>query len=407
MQPESATFVCSPHQRGPKIHNDVKVDMTELSKGGLISLPTKNAPILRLNGLAPYYTMFPLTFPFNALRNSRPGDWVLDPFCGRGTTLLAARLRGLPSIGIDSNPVAVAIAAAKLVNVSAKQIIKLAAQVLEACGATNVSDVPTGNFWSLCFDERTLSDICRLRTYFLRTCTTQTDIALRGLLLGILHGPRNKGAPTYLSNQMPRTYSTKPSPAIKYWKSHHLEPVYVDVLDAITRRAHFTFSEVPPFVRGKVIRDDSRSLENLSSRTKVSWVVTSPPYYGMRTYFPDHWLRNWFVGGPSDVCYTDATQLSHAGDESFIQDLASVWYSVAKRCLPNARLVCRFGALPSAEKDPRELLRKSLALADCGWTVSTIRNAGASTRGKRQSDQFGAGRSTPIDEIDLYAVLKK
>ena len=381
--------------------------MKELSKIGLISLPPKNAPILRLNGLAPYYTMFPLTFPFEALRHGRPGDWVLDPFCGRGTTLLAARLRGLPSIGVDSNPVAVAIAAAKLVNVSSKKITKLATQVLEDRLGAIADDVPTGDFWSLCFDERTLSDICRLRTYFLNSCMTQTEIALRGLLLGILHGPRNKGAPTYLSNQMPRTYSTKPSPAIKYWKSRQLEPVYVDVLDAITRRADFTFSEVPPFVRGRVLRDDSRSLANLSSRTKVSWIVTSPPYYGMRTYFPDHWLRNWFVGGPSDVCYTDATQLSHAGDESFIQDLASVWSSVAKRCQPNARLICRFGAIPSAKKDPRQLLRASLALADCGWTVTTIKNAGAATRGKRQSDQFSEGRSTPIDEIDLYAVLKK
>ncbi len=381
--------------------------MKELSKGGLICLPAKNASLLRLNGLAPYYTMFPLAFPFDALRQSKPGDWVLDPFCGRGTTLLAARLRGLPSIGVDSNPVAVAIAAAKLVNVTAKKITKLAAQVLSEREGTSNDQIPCGDFWSLCFDERTLTDICRLRNYLLSNCTSQTEIALRGVLLGILHGPRNKGAPTYLSNQMPRTYSTKPSPAVKYWKSHRLEPVYVDVLDAITRRAGFTFSEVPPFVRGKVVKDDSRSLANLSSQTKVSWVVTSPPYYGMRTYFPDHWLRNWFVGGPSDVCYTDATQLSHAGDESFIQDLASVWSSVAKRCLPNARLVCRFGAIPSAKKDPRQLLRKSLAMADCGWTVTTIKNAGAATRGKRQSDQFSEGRSIPIDEIDLYAVLKK
>lgn len=381
--------------------------MKELIKGGLICLPPKNAALLRLNGLAPYYTMFPLTFPFNALRHSNPGDLVLDPFCGRGTTLLAARLRGLPSIGVDSNPVAVAIAAAKLVCVNANKIIKLAAKVLDERREASHDDVPTGDFWSLCFDERTLIELCRLRNYLLANCTTQTEIALRGLLLGILHGPRNKGAPTYLSNQMPRTYSTKPSPAVKYWKAHRLEPVYVDVLDAITRRADFTFCEVPPFVKGKVVRDDSRLLANLSSRTKVSWVVTSPPYYGMRTYFPDHWLRNWFVGGPSDVCYTDATQLSHAGDEAFIQDLASVWSSVAEICRPNARLVCRFGALPSSKKDPRQLLRQSLALAKCGWTVTTIKNAGPATRGKRQSDQFSGGRSTPIDEIDLYAVLKK
>jgi len=56
--------------------------------------------------------MFPLDFPLGALAEGRPGEWVLDPFCGRGTTLFAARKLGMPSVGIDSNAVAAAIAQA-------------------------------------------------------------------------------------------------------------------------------------------------------------------------------------------------------------------------------------------------------------------------------------------------------
>jgi DNA modification methylase len=95
-------------------------------------LPKLTAPLLRLNGLCPYYTMFPLVFPFHALANSKAGEWVLDPFCGRGTTILAARLRGLPSVGVDSNPVAGAIAAAKLPQVRAWEIIALARDILSS-----------------------------------------------------------------------------------------------------------------------------------------------------------------------------------------------------------------------------------------------------------------------------------
>ncbi|WP_338066098.1 DNA methyltransferase, partial [Hydrogenibacillus schlegelii] len=40
--------------------------------------------------------MFPLDFPLSHLKEARREDWVLDPFCGRGTTLYAARLLGLP-----------------------------------------------------------------------------------------------------------------------------------------------------------------------------------------------------------------------------------------------------------------------------------------------------------------------
>jgi hypothetical protein len=43
----------------------------------------------------------------------------------------------------------------------------------------------------------------------------------------------------------------------------------------------------------------------------VSRIVTSPPYYGMRTYLPDQWIRNWFLGGPPEVDYSIKGQLPH------------------------------------------------------------------------------------------------
>ena len=55
--------------------------------------------------------MFPLEFPLKHLKKyKRETSIVLDPFCGRGTTLYAARKLGIKAYGIDSSPVAVAIA---------------------------------------------------------------------------------------------------------------------------------------------------------------------------------------------------------------------------------------------------------------------------------------------------------
>jgi DNA modification methylase len=70
---------------------------------------------LRLNAVCPYYTMFPLDFPLGQLKLYPDARRVLDPFCGRGTTRYAARLAGRHAVGIDINPVAVAIASAKTV----------------------------------------------------------------------------------------------------------------------------------------------------------------------------------------------------------------------------------------------------------------------------------------------------
>jgi hypothetical protein len=350
--------------------------------------------------------MFPLSFPFNALARAGRRDWVLDPFCGRGTTILAARLRGLASVGLDSNPVATAIAGSKLARVHAYEVIALARSILEATHAGPVTSTPQGEFWDRCYAPKTLREICRIRNYLLGQCSTRVEVALRGLMLGILHGPRNKGVPSYLSNQMPRTYSTKPAPATRYWQRHGMKPVEISTLDVISRRSRFSFEVVPASTLGKIITADSRRFDFSRITPRCSWIITSPPYYGMRTYFPDQWLRNWFVGGPSDVDYRTDEQLSHQGDEQFVSDLAVVWRRAAEACLPGAKLICRFGALPSRTKDPRDLCRRSLVEAMCGWRITTIRDAGTSGHGRRQCDQFGIDMREPLEEIDVYAMLE-
>ncbi len=369
-------------------------------------LPKLTSPLLRLNDLCPYYTMFPLSFPFGALANAKADEWMLDPFCGRGTTILAARLRGLPSVGVDSNPVAGAIAAAKLAQVRACEILALARDILADVRPGPVPATPQGEFWGLAYAPSTLRDICCIRNYLLAKCDTRVEVALRCVMLGILHGPQSRKTPGYLSNQMPRTYSTKPVPAVRYWRKHRMKPSAIDVLDTISHRARFSFEAVPPSTLGKVITGDSRTCRFAELGAKFSWVITSPPYYGMRTYFPDHWLRNWFVGGPSDVDYRADHQLSHHSEAEFVADLAGVWKKLAEACVAEAKLVCRFGALPSCRKDPRDLFRRSLAEAACGWRIKTIRDAGTSQHGRRQCEQFGTGKNKPIEEIDVYAVLE-
>ena len=46
-------------------------------------------------------------------RYSEPGDWILDPFCGSGTVLVEAAVRGRNAIGTDWDPVAVFVSRIK------------------------------------------------------------------------------------------------------------------------------------------------------------------------------------------------------------------------------------------------------------------------------------------------------
>lgn len=371
----------------------------------LTELPKKNSPLLRLNSIAPYYTMFPLDFPFGALAGLPETTRVLDPFCGRGTTLFAARLRGMPAVGIDVSPVASAIAAAKLVAVTPEAVSEECARILNE--EPSPTEVPAGAFWRMCYHPDTLREICTLREALLRLEPTPARTALRAVMLGILHGPRSNGRPSYLSNQMPRTYATKPAAAVRFWTKRNLvDPPRVDTLDLVTRRARFSFHELPPPVDGKVVRGDSRELVRSLSEYGFGAVVTSPPYPGMNTYISDQWLRYWFLGGPSDVNYDRSGQLGGYSSERFVSDLASVWRDTAAVVKPGARLAVRFGVLPSLQQDPAELLRRSLALSGRPWRVLKVESAGSARDGHRQADQFALKTSSARDEIDLYAVLE-
>ncbi len=362
--------------------------------------------VLQLNGVCPYYTMFPIDFPFDRLRSAAAGEWVIDPFCGRGSTNYAARLLGLHSVGIDSNPVAAAIAAAKLVATTPDRIVEVCKRILET---TRMTRLPSGMFWRNCYHPNTLEQLCKLRSGLRSGRSSPARTALRALLLGRLHGPRPKFAlPSYLSNQMPRTYAAKPGYAVRFWRKHEMKPPEVDVLDLVRRKAARYFGNLPPSVGGRVVFADSASirLSSLVDRP-AAWAITSPPYYGMRTYLPDQWLRYWFLGGPARVSYQAEGQLEHTSPERFAEQLGDVWRNLSKACADGARLVVRFGGIRDRHQSPREILWESFQKTDPGWRITNVWPAGLATPGKRQAEQFLGALRKPVAEFDVYARLDK
>jgi site-specific DNA-methyltransferase (cytosine-N4-specific) len=61
------------------------------------------------------------------------GDWLIDPFCGSGTSLLEARHSQWNAVGIDRNPLAIEIAKAKLasITISDEYLISIENQLVE------------------------------------------------------------------------------------------------------------------------------------------------------------------------------------------------------------------------------------------------------------------------------------
>jgi hypothetical protein len=350
--------------------------------------------------------MFPLNFPLGVLKtHAKPGARVLDPFCGRGTTNFAARVLGLNTVGIDASRVAAAATEAKLVATTHTEIVEAAKAILRR--RRKALNLPDGKFWRLAYHADVLQELCVIREALLNdSVAIPLAAALRGIILGALHGPTGRTKHSYFSNQSPRTYGPKPAYAVKFWTKRRLLAPRVDVLGVIADRAHRYYGIASPKVLGAAIEGDSRHRATMDAARdivgKFDWVVTSPPYYGLRTYLPDQWIRNWFLGGPETVDYTSEGQLSHTGRDRFVAELRDVWVNVGAHCKPGARMVVRFGSIRDRLIDnPARLFAASLK--ETGWVIITIRHAANAARGKRQAETFHRHCKSPCDEVDVWA----
>jgi DNA modification methylase len=360
-----------------------------------------------LNAICPYFTMFPLEYPLGVLkRHVKSAPIVLDPFCGRGTTLFAARTLGVAAWGIDSSPVAVAIAKAKLATCNVEEPLQLAADLLEA---TEPVDVPATPFFQAAYHPDTLKDICALREG-LPSLGSETDAStiLRAAVLGCLHGPLPKHMENagYLSNQMPRTYASKPDYAVRFWKERNLKAPKIDVLRVLRRKIErlVGLEQTAPSPISQVLCGDAQSIDVFQLVSAApSVVITSPPYYGMRTYVQDQWLRNWFLGGPAAIDYSAGPQLDHGGKSAFATSLGKVWRNIANTTVPTETLhmYVRFGIIPSAAVDAKAIFKRSLEESGVAWRLVSTRPAKAADAGKRQADQMKAVSSAAV-EFDFH-----
>ena len=70
---------------------------------------------------------FPCTLPaiINSPDLTDPGELVIDPFCGSGTTLVAAKLQGRRSVGIECQQKYVDTARKRLANTQEQTELRL------------------------------------------------------------------------------------------------------------------------------------------------------------------------------------------------------------------------------------------------------------------------------------------
>jgi hypothetical protein len=229
---------------------------------------------------------------------SRRGDIVLDPFCGKGTTLVEAIIEGRTAIGSDVAPDAVAVSRAKTSGISACAVERCLDELARELESERVGpQVEVPEQVRLFYHLDTLQQLLSVRRWLLERARGSRSAAfLLGCLLGILHGKSSRS----LSLPCAHAYAMAPAYVRRYAAAHRLVPPRRDVLECLREKAASCVSvEGTPRGKAYVYLSSAEKYSYDRYRTvtgAVQLIVTSPPYLDAQTYAKDAWLRLWLLG---------------------------------------------------------------------------------------------------------------
>jgi site-specific DNA-methyltransferase (adenine-specific) len=384
-----------------------------------------------------YLASFPasLAHAFIA-RYSRPGDVVLDPFSGRGTTPLQACAEGRIGVGNDLNPFAHLLTASKVEpatraaaltrlsglrlgwNASALGWTALAERVVRdpasvpiptagsGAGATHDGTETVPLEVALAFHPETLGQLLFVRTSL--RLTDRTDRFLAAAITGILHG---KSA-SYLSELMPNTFSMAPRYVREFAARTAFASPRRDVFDGLAGKIDRLFRQASPATEGIALLGDARdvapraraALRERGRPDRARLVVSSPPYLRVVKYGYYNWLRTWFLG--FDAKQIDATLDDAHHREPYLAFIRDVLAGLRPALIDDAVVVLVIG---DVETDRGRRIRGGVGLAERVWEQAAepegYRLAGVALDDvaavRKMTKLWGdeAGRATKTDRI--------
>jgi len=235
---------------------------------------------------------------------SRPGDVVLDPFAGSGTTLVEAQRLGRRSIGIELNPIACLTARAKTLALPARAIDRTIATIKEdASGCLErqlradsirvlhslIPDTVQADKWYTKRVSQSLGILWRLLQSYGGYKRILAQAAFSAILLPVCKETRHWGY--VCDNSSPRT-NHEGNVLEEFCRIlDRLSLAYQDRdADRIAR-----LGKVGEIEKALVVCADAKDALIGHPGAGVDLVVTSPPYFGVTDYVKAQRLSmEWF-----------------------------------------------------------------------------------------------------------------
>jgi hypothetical protein len=356
----------------------------------------------RFHALCPYFAMFPESFAETWIeRLSKRGEIVLDPFSGRGTTAFQAMVMGRKAIACDINDVAYCITRAKTNAPTISTIRRRLSRLEEGFdkGSWIRKSTSMPEFFKVAYAKTTLAQVLYLREV-LAWRTSNTDCFIAGLVLGTLHGESEK-SPSYLSNQMPRTISTKPAYSVRFWRKRGLVAPERNAFDLLRTQATYRYESAPPKGQSWVFHRDMRRLPWSDELPRpIRLVVTSPPYLDVTNFEEDQWLRLWFLGGPPHPTSGRVSRddrYERPGD--YWRFIADMWRMLGALVAKRGHVVIRIGG---RGVNPTEMTKKLTASSQFAGRAIKLVDHSSSKLTRRQTGAFQPGTKGCLAEHDCH-----
>lgn len=283
-----------------------------------------------------YYAMFPPTFVHDAISSlTKPGEFVVDPFCGRGNAPFTAAVLGRPSLSVDINPLAWLYTIVKLE--PEPDVIKVLSRLNEIGKARRKRDEKAeSEFEAMAWNARVRSFLKAARRE-LNWADCRLDRTLTAFVA--LHMQDKIGAG--LSNELSPTLGFSPSYAVRWWsKRGWSEPPMVDPIELLTAkiRRRYRYGVTPPSTAKALLGDAAQVLPTVTP-VDGSLLITSPPYNGVTDYWNDHWIRLWLLGYEMRKDWTKSQR--SWGNEQYYEMLRSVFAASKEQLDSTATILVR------------------------------------------------------------------
>lgn len=225
-------------------------------------------------------------------RHAAPGDWVYDPFMGRGTTLIEAKLRGCQVIGNDVNPLSTILTAPRLC-VQDADTIKARIEGI-ALPELAIEDKDLLVF----FQADTLRELYGWRSYFKARREAGTFDAIDAWIQMVACNRLTGHSKGFFSvYTLPPNQATTLNAQRKINAKREQTPEYRDSKELIIKKSKSLLRHELPegydATRSTLLCRSADATPEIKDES-VQLIVTSPPFLDIVNYVGDNWLRNWF-----------------------------------------------------------------------------------------------------------------